>query len=102
MFISKRKRYSPQYKGQIVDLVRRSKSSCRQAVKSPWTARHWRLTRKKYAVPVMLLRHIDRVVSQHQLLREIWDASHVLDTHYLPIVIGRLRHKLGDDPAAPK
>ena len=28
--MSKRKRYSPEYKRDIVDLVRRSKSSCRQ------------------------------------------------------------------------
>ena len=28
--MSKRKRYSPEYKREIVDLVRRSKSSCRQ------------------------------------------------------------------------
>jgi two-component system KDP operon response regulator KdpE len=60
------------------------------------------LTRKEYAVLVMLLRHLDRVVSQHQLLREIWGASHVQDTHYLRIVVGRLRQKLGDDPAAPR
>jgi two-component system KDP operon response regulator KdpE len=60
------------------------------------------LTRKEYAVLVMLLRHSGRVVSQHQLLRDIWGASHVQDTHYLRIVIGRLRQKLGDDPAAPR
>ena len=60
------------------------------------------LTRKEYAVLVMLLRHLDRVVSQDQLLREIWGASHVRDTHYLRIVVGRLRQKLGDDPAAPR
>jgi len=60
------------------------------------------LTRKEYAVLVMLLRHLNRVVTQDQLLREIWGASHVRDTHYLRIVIGRLRQKLGDDPAAPR
>jgi two-component system KDP operon response regulator KdpE len=26
----------------------------------------------------------------------------VQDTHYLRIVVGRLRQKLGDDPAAPR
>jgi transposase len=30
--MSKRKRYSPEYKREIVELVRRSKSSCRQVV----------------------------------------------------------------------
>lgn len=60
------------------------------------------LTRKEYAVLVTLLRHLDRVVSQGQLLREIWGSGHSQDTHYLRIVIGRLRQKLGDDPAAPR
>lgn len=60
------------------------------------------LTRKEYAVLTLLLRHLDRVVSQHQLLREVWGASHLQDTHYLRIVIGHLRQKLGDDPAAPR
>lgn len=60
------------------------------------------LTRKEYAVLVMLLRHLDRVVSQHQLLREVWGASHVHDTHYLRIVVGRLRQKLSDDPSKPR
>lgn len=60
------------------------------------------LTRKEFAVLAMLLRHAGRVVSQQQLLREVWGPSHVQDTHYLRIVLGRLRQKLGDDPAAPR
>jgi two-component system KDP operon response regulator KdpE len=60
------------------------------------------LTRKEYAVLALLLRHAGRVVGQQQLLREVWGASHVQDTHYLRIVVGRLRQKLGDDPAAPR
>ncbi len=60
------------------------------------------LTRKEYAVLALLLRHAGRVVSQQLLLRDIWGATHVHDTHYLRIVIARLRQKLGDDPAAPR
>ncbi|SFR93335.1 two-component system, OmpR family, KDP operon response regulator KdpE [Dyella sp. OK004] len=60
------------------------------------------LTRKEYAVLAMLFRHAGRVVTQQQLLREIWGATHVQDTHYLRIVLGKLRQKLGDDPAAPR
>ena len=60
------------------------------------------LTRKEYGVLAMLLRHAGRVVTQQQLLRELWGASHVEDTHYLRIVIGKLRQKLGDDPANPR
>ncbi len=60
------------------------------------------LTRKEYAVLVTLLRHTGRVVSQQLLLREIWGPTHVHDTHYLRIVLGKLRQKLGDDSAAPR
>lgn len=60
------------------------------------------LTRKEYAVLAMLFRHAGRVVTQQQLLREIWGATHVQDTHYLRIVLGKLRQKLGDDPATPR
>ena len=60
------------------------------------------LTRKEYAVLALLLRHAGRVVTQQQLLRDIWGPTHVHDTHYLRIVLGKLRQKLGDDPTAPR
>ena len=60
------------------------------------------LTRKEYAVLAMLARHIDRVVTQQQLLKDIWGPTHVEDSHYLRVVVGHLRQKLGDDPAAPR
>ncbi|MBF8221064.1 response regulator [Halomonas sp. 328] len=59
------------------------------------------LTPKEYAVLEKLCRHAGRVVTQTQLLREIWGPSHAEDTHYLRIVVSRLRHKLGDTPQAP-
>lgn len=77
----------------IVDLVRREVFLGGQPVA---------LTRKEYAVLALLLRHPGRVVSQQQLLRDVWGTTHVHDTHYLRIVLGRLRQKLGDDPAAPR
>ena len=60
------------------------------------------LTRKEYAVLALLARHLGRVVTQQQLLRDIWGPSHAEDSHYLRVVVGHLRHKLGDDPAAPR
>jgi two-component system, OmpR family, KDP operon response regulator KdpE len=60
------------------------------------------LTRKEYAVLAMLVRHAGRVVTQQQLLRDIWGATHTHDSHYLRIVVGKLRQKLGDDPAIPR
>ena len=60
------------------------------------------LTRKEFAVLAMLLRHSGRVVTQQQVLREVWGATHVQDTHYLRVVLGKLRQKLGDDPVTPR
>lgn len=60
------------------------------------------LTRKEYAVLEMLLRHAGLVVTQQQLLREIWGPTHTDDRQYLRIVLGKLRQKLGDDAASPR
>ena len=60
------------------------------------------LTRKEYALLALLVRHAGRVVTQTQLLRELWGPSHQHDTHYLRILVGKLRGKLGDNAAAPR
>jgi two-component system KDP operon response regulator KdpE len=60
------------------------------------------LTRKEYGVLAMLAMHAGKVVTQQQLLRELWGPTHVADAHYLRVVIGKLRQKLGDDASAPR
>ena len=60
------------------------------------------LTRKEYLLLALLLRHAGRVVTQPQLLKEIWGPTHQHDTHYLRILVGKLRLKLGDDAASPR
>lgn len=60
------------------------------------------LTRKEYALLALLARHAGRVVTQPQLLREVWGPTHQEDTHYLRILVGKLRQKLGDDAASPR
>ena len=54
------------------------------------------LTRKEYALLSLLLRNAGRVVTQPQILQEVWGPTHQEDTHYLRILVGKLRHKLGD------
>jgi two-component system KDP operon response regulator KdpE len=61
-----------------------------------------RLSRKEFAVLALLVRHSGRVITQQQLLREIWGADHVEDSHYLRIVVAKIRQKLGDQPAHPR
>ncbi len=60
------------------------------------------LSRKEWSLLVLLMRHAGRVVTQPQLLRELWGPTHDQDTHYLRILVAKLRVKLGDDAAAPR
>jgi two-component system KDP operon response regulator KdpE len=60
------------------------------------------LSRKEYALLAFLIQHAGRVVTQPQLLRELWGPTHQHDTHYLRILVRKLRQKLGDDAAAPR
>lgn len=60
------------------------------------------LTPKEYGVLAMLARAPGCVVTQAQLLREIWGPGHNRDSHYLRIIVSHLRQKLGDDPAQPR
>ncbi len=60
------------------------------------------LTRKEYAVLCQLARHPGRLITQQQLLTDIWGPTHTDKSHYVRIVIGHLRGKLNDDPADPR
>jgi two-component system KDP operon response regulator KdpE len=60
------------------------------------------LTRKEYAVLGQLARFPGRLITQQQLLTDIWGPTHVEQTHYVRIVIGHLRRKLNDDPTHPR
>jgi len=59
------------------------------------------LTPKEFAVLKLLISRAGRIVTQTHLLKTIWGPTHQEDTHYLRIVVSKLRQKLGDDPQAP-
>ena len=61
-----------------------------------------KLTPKEWSLLLLLLKHRGRVVTQPMLLRELWGPDHDGDTHYLRILVGRLRRKLGDDALNPR
>jgi two-component system, OmpR family, KDP operon response regulator KdpE len=61
-----------------------------------------RLSRKEYELLRILMSHAGRIVTQQQLLKDIWGISHREDTHYLRIFVGKLRAKLKDNPADPR
>jgi two-component system, OmpR family, KDP operon response regulator KdpE len=60
------------------------------------------LSRKEWTLLALLLKHSGRLLTQPQLLRELWGPTHQEDTHYLRILVAKLRTKLGDDAAAPR
>lgn len=60
------------------------------------------LTPIEYKLLTTLIRFAGKVVTQRQLLKEIWGPNYEKETHYLRIYMGQLRHKLEADPAQPR
>jgi two-component system KDP operon response regulator KdpE len=59
------------------------------------------LTPMEYRVLETLARHLGSVVTQSQLVREVWGPSRVGDSRNLRVCIRNLREKLEPDPARP-
>ena len=53
------------------------------------------LTRKEFQLLTLLMRYQGQLLTQPQLLKELWGPTHQEDTHYLRILVGKLRSKLG-------
>ena len=60
------------------------------------------LTPHEYKLLTVLLRHAGKVLTHHQLLKEVWDGVAGAQPHYLRVYMAQLRHKLEADPARPK
>jgi two-component system KDP operon response regulator KdpE len=61
-----------------------------------------RLSKKEYELLRLLVTHPDQVMTHEHILREIWGVSHASDTHYLRVLVGHLRQKLGEQPTQPR
>lgn len=59
------------------------------------------LTPTEFRLLSVLVNNAGRVVTNPQLLREVWGPSHSESGHYLRIYMGHLRQKLEEDPAQP-
>ncbi len=60
------------------------------------------LSKKEYELLRLLTVNPGQVLTHQQLLREIWGPAHQDETHYLRVLVGQLRQKLGDDPTRPR
>jgi two-component system KDP operon response regulator KdpE len=61
-----------------------------------------RLTPTEWQIVELLVRHRGRLVSQTQLLRDVWGPEYHDETHYLRVYMSQLRRKLEPDPAHPR
>jgi two-component system, OmpR family, KDP operon response regulator KdpE len=57
---------------------------------------------KEYLVLQILAQHAGKVVTRQQIMKQVWGASHLDDTHYLRIVVRNLRKKIEVDPNRPR
>ncbi len=75
-----------------VDLVRRHVARGGHEIK---------LSPKEFDLLRHLVTHAGKVLTYHQLLREIWGPAHSEDIQYLRVLVRGLRHKLEPNPTRP-
>jgi two-component system KDP operon response regulator KdpE len=61
-----------------------------------------RLTPTEWGLVEVLVRHAGKLVSQRDLLREVWGSEHLADTTYLRVHLANVRRKLEPDPSRPR
>ncbi|MDQ3764825.1 MAG: response regulator [Actinomycetota bacterium] len=60
------------------------------------------LTPTEWAILELLVRYPGRLVTQPQLLSEVWGPAYLKETHYLRVYLAQLRRKLEPDPSRPR
>ncbi len=60
------------------------------------------LTPTEYGLLRMLVNHAGKLLTHHQLLREVWGAGYEQEFHILHVNISNLRRKIEHDPARPQ
>jgi len=61
-----------------------------------------RLTPTEWQLLEVLARNAERLVTQRQLLQEVWGPGYQNEAHYLRVYMASLRRKLEPDPSAPR
>jgi two-component system KDP operon response regulator KdpE len=61
-----------------------------------------RLTPTEWGIVEMLVRHRGKLISQAQLLKEVWGPQYGEETNYLRVFMAQIRRKLEPQPAAPR
>ncbi len=61
-----------------------------------------RLTPTEWQLLEVLVRNSGRLVSQRQLLHEVWGPGYETEGNYLRVFVAQLRRKLESDPSRPR
>jgi two-component system KDP operon response regulator KdpE len=61
-----------------------------------------RLTPTEWGIVETLVRHPGKLVSQTQLLREVWGPQYGEETNYLRVFMAQIRRKLEPTPSKPR
>lgn len=64
--------------------------------------REVRLTPTEWGIVEMLVRHQGKLVTQTQLLKEVWGPQYGEETNYLRVFMAQLRRKLEPQPSQPR
>lgn len=60
-----------------------------------------KLTPTEYDLLRLFVAHAGKVLTHHQILKEVWGPAGTRQTHYLRVYVGQLRKKLEENPARP-
>lgn len=80
--------------GCVVDLVKKAVRNSDGAL--------IHLTRTEWDLLAILVRNPGKLVSQRQLLQDVWGPTYLNETHYLRQYMAQLRKKLELDPTRPR
>lgn len=61
-----------------------------------------RLTPTEWGIVEMLVRHRGKLVSQAQLLKEVWGPQYGAESNYLRVFMAQIRRKLEPSPSTPR
>ena len=61
-----------------------------------------RLTPTEWHILETLARHHDKLVTQRELLQQVWGPGYLTETNYLRVYLAQLRRKLEPDPSHPR
>lgn len=64
--------------------------------------RQVRLTPTEWSMVEILVRHAGKLVSQRQLLQQVWGPQYQKESYYLRVYMGRIRRKLEPEASRPR